>query len=108
MDQPRSSDLRGLKALVGILSALIVLGTALVIGVVIQRLYAKPETASMTEPGPAAPVHGPLALPAGLRIAGIASAGGEVAVWVSGPGVDQIWLVDPLTGAHFVAMTAPK
>ena len=44
-DQPRQ-DLRGLKALVGIMGVLIVLGTALVIGVVIHRLYARNGVAS--------------------------------------------------------------
>ena len=37
-----TGDLRGLKLLVGGLGVLVILGTALVIGVVIHRLYAKP------------------------------------------------------------------
>ena len=44
-DQPRQ-DLRALKALVGVMGVLIVLGTALVIGVVIHRLYARNGVAS--------------------------------------------------------------
>jgi streptogramin lyase len=108
MDQPRSNDLRGLKALVGILGVLIVLGTALVIGVVIQRIYAKPAAASMSVPLPGSPVSAPFVLPVGSRVAGIAAAGAELAVWVTGPAGDQIWLLDPRSGAHFVTMTAPK
>ncbi len=96
--------MRGLKALVGILGVLIVLGTALVIGVVIQRIYARPAAASISAPAPG----GKLVLPAGSHVAGIAAAGGELAVWVSGPEGDQIWLLDPRTGAGFVTMTAPK
>jgi len=80
----------------------------LVIGVVIQRIYAKPAVASMSEPVPGAPSGAPLTLPAGSHVSGIAAAGDELAVWVSGPGGDQIWLLDPRTGARFVAMTAPK
>jgi hypothetical protein len=105
MDQPRTENLRGLKVLVGILGVLIVLGTALVIGVVIQRIYAKPEAASMSTPVPGG---GPLVLAGRAHVSGIAAVGDEVAVWVSGPEGDQIWLLDPRTGRHFVAMTAPK
>ncbi len=98
----------GLKALVGILGVLIVLGTALVIGVVIQRIYAKPAAASISEAPWTPPKTDPLMLPPGSRISGIASAGGDLAVWVTGPAADQIWLVDPRTGARFVTMTASK
>ncbi len=100
--------MRGLKALVGILGVLILLGTALVIGVVIQRIYAKPGAASMSAPPPGAPAGGALVLPKGTHISGIAAAGGELAVWVSGPDGDQIWLVDPRTSARFVTVAAPK
>ncbi len=106
MDQPRS--LWGLKALVGILGVLIVLGTALVIGVVIQRIYARPAAPSMSAAAWTPPPADPLVLPAGSRVSGIAAAGDDLAVWVSGPAGDQIWLVDPRTGARFVTMTAPK
>jgi len=95
-----------LKALVGILGVLIVLGTALVIGVVIQRIYAKPEAASMSAPVPGGQA-GPWVLQAGSHVSGIAAAGGELAVWVSGPAGDQIWLLDPRTGGRTVAITAP-
>jgi hypothetical protein len=95
MDQPRS--LLGLKALVGILGVLIVLGTALVIGVVIQRIYAKPTATSMS----AAPADGE-------RVAGIAGAGGYVAVWESGPDGDRIVTIDPATGAMKTVLQLPR
>jgi hypothetical protein len=108
MDQPRSRNLRGLQALVGILGVLIVLGTALVIGVVIQRIYARPAAPSISAAALAVPGAGPVLLPAGSHIAGLASAGGALAVWVTGPAGDAVWLVNPQTGAHTVVMTAPK
>ncbi len=113
--QPRGgNDLRGLKALVGILGVLVILGTALVIGVVIHRLYGKAEAAAPAmAPGmaPATPTILPPApnmLPAGEHITGIAGAGGDVAVWVSGPAGDRILLLDPATGKLSVAMSAPR
>ena len=48
-DQPQG-DLRGLKALVGIMGVLIVIGTAVVIGTVIHRLYARNDAPSMARP----------------------------------------------------------
>jgi Family of unknown function (DUF6476) len=100
-DQPQG-DLRGLKALVGILGVLIVIGTAVVIGTVIHRLYARSDAPSMAPLAvPAAP-----ALPTGLaptlapgeHIAGIAASGGRIAVWVSGPHGDRLLLIDPVSG----------
>jgi hypothetical protein len=86
-----------LKALVGILGVLIVLGTALVIGVVIQRIYAKPAAPSMSE----APAGGE-------RIMGMAGAGGYVAVWESGPDGDRVVTIDPATGAVKTLLQMPK
>jgi hypothetical protein len=111
-DQPQG-DLRGLKALVGILGVLIVIGTAVVIGTVIHRLYARNDAPSMASPlaAPAAP-----ALPAGLvpavlapgeHIAGIAGAGGRIAVWVSGPQGDRLLLVDPASGQSREVLSVP-
>jgi hypothetical protein len=97
MDQPRSDNLRGLKALVGILGVLIVLGTALVIGVVIQRIYAKPAAPSMST----APVGAE-------RIMGMAGAGGYVAVWESGPDGDKVVTIDPASGAVKTVLQVPK
>ena len=112
-DQPRQ-DLRALKALVGVMGVLIVLGTALVIGVVIHRLYARNGVASnvaaTTVPVPSvAPSMVPAAagsvrLAPGDKIAGIAGAGGEVAVWVSGPAGDRLLLIDPASGQARVVL----
>ena len=87
------------------LGVLIVLGTALVVGVVIQRLYAKPAVPSMTlaPPGGLMP---PAMLPVGDHVAGIAGAGGVVAVWVTGPEGGEVLLIDPATGAVRVAVKA--
>jgi hypothetical protein len=124
-----ATDLRALKALVAVLGVLIVLGTALVVGVVIHRIYARTaepsNVAGPAEPstylGPAEPsnVSGPAAVSAmgavapavlgkGEHVAGMAAAGADVAVWVSGPAGDRVLLLDPRTGAVTVALTAPK
>jgi len=86
-----------LKALVGILGVLIVLGTALVIGVVIQRIYARPAVPSIS-----------VAPAAGERIAGIAGAGGYVAVWETGPDGDKILSIDLATGAVKTVLQLPR
>src|ERR1700734_2990867 len=111
-DQPQG-DLRGLKALVGILGVLIVIGTAVVIGTVIHRLYARNDAPSMAPLAtPAAP-----ALPAGLtptvlgpseHIAGIAAAGGRIAAWVSGPQGDRLLLIDPVSGRSSVVLSGAQ
>jgi Family of unknown function (DUF6476) len=111
-DQPQG-DLRGLKALVGILGVLIVIGTAVVIGTVIHRLYARNDAPSMAPLAvPAAP-----ALPAGLtpamlapgeHIAGIAAASGRIAVWVSGPQGDRLLLIDPVSGRSRVVLSGGR
>jgi len=108
-------DLRGLKALVAGLGILVVLGTAVVIGVIIKRLYASPAPPSIAGAPPAdvalpdagAAFNAPVLLPAGSRIAGIAAAGGDFAVTVTGPAGDQVWVLNPQTGAHVVALSAP-
>ena|ERR1700733_550009 len=107
-DQPRQ-DLRALKALVGVMGVLIVLGTALVIGVVIHRFYARNGVASnvattATVPVPSE-VTGSARLPPGDKIAGIAGAGGDVAVWVNGPAGDRLLLVDPMSGQTRVVLS---
>ena len=110
----KHSDLRGLKALVGILGVLIVLGTALVIGVVIKRIYAKPAATSMTAPvnaiipGESSPVLPAGSLAAGEHISGIAGAGGMLAIWVSGVAGDKVLLLNPQTGALSTALAPAK
>jgi hypothetical protein len=109
--QPRG-DLRGLKALVGILGVLIVLGTALVIGVIIQRLYAKPPAPSMAEVTAPVTAPGPPALanrlPAGDYIKAIAAAGADLAIWIGGPDGDKVLLVNPATGGITVGLSAAQ
>jgi len=112
LSQARGADLRGLKALVAGLGVLVVLGTALVIGVIIKRIYANPTPAS-TAAAPAAPedslpASAPFSLPEGSKITGIAAADGFFAIAVTGPAGDQLWLVNPQTGAHALALSAPK
>ena len=93
------------------MGVLIVLGTALVVGVVVRRIYVRPAAPSMPVAAPAglpAPGPGPVVLPAGAHVAGIAAAGGVVAVWVSGPGGDRVLLIDPTSGAvRVLVRTAP-
>jgi hypothetical protein len=102
--QPRG-DLRGLKALVGILGVLIVLGTALVIGVIIQRIYAKPPAPSMAAAALPAMAN---RLPAGDYIKSIAAAGADLAIWVGGTDGDRVLLVNPVTGGITVAISASQ
>jgi hypothetical protein len=107
--QPRSeNDLRGLKALVGILGVLIILGTALVIGVVIHRIYGKPAAATPGTIQGASVALAPSSLLArGEHISGIAGAGGELAIWVTGPAGDKVLLLDPATGKIGLAISTP-
>jgi hypothetical protein len=93
------------------MGVLIVLGTALVIGVVIKRIYAKPAAPSMSAMAPGVlpgAVAASAVLPAEAHIAGIAGAGGAIAVWVSGPGGDEVLLIDPASGAVRRALSTQK
>ena len=101
-----TQDLRGLKALVIGLGVLIVLGTALVIGVVVKRVVestTKPAEVPSVLPAPG-PTHGivPFAttLPAaqGASIGGIAASGGRVAIWIKTGHGGRIVFVDPRSG----------
>ena len=118
MAQSQAGSLRGLKALVAFLGVLVVLGTAVVVGVVIKRLYA-PATpasnfyppASLAPPGAMAPPAVTATLPPGSRIQGVSAAGGVFAVWVTNPaGGEDIYLMDPATGALRLSVqaAAPK
>ena len=106
-EQPPS--LRGLKFLVAVLGVLVVLGTALVVGVIIRRLYARPVPASIAPPiaAPLPAEPGALQLPPGSRIAGIATAGTEVAVWITGPDGGRVILFDPSHGTARNLVEAP-
>jgi hypothetical protein len=123
--QPQA-DLRGLKVLVAGMGVLIVLGTALVIGVVVHRMapagasdvprgHGPPAVADSGRGGVNASLpagHEPAGsgetLPVGERIKSISPAGPDVAVWVSGANSDRILLLDPLTGQVRAALrTAP-
>jgi len=103
--------LRGLKALVAGLGVLIVVGTAVVIGVIIKRIYASPAPASNFSaapvPGYGLPADSLASLPAGSHIAGLAGSGGVFAVWVTGPKGGQLYLLNPQTGALHLAVQAP-
>ena len=112
--QPQG-DLRGLKALVGFMGVLIILGTAVVVGTVIHRLYAKKPVPSMQAAVLAVPAGvpamqapgAPVMLAPGEHIAGIAGAGGDVALWVSGPEGERVLLLDAASGqARVVVQSA--
>ncbi len=94
----------------GFLGVLIVIGTAVVIGVVIKRIYGtSPVAASISGVIPGATVNVPVtALAPGEHIAGIAGAGGEFAVWVSGAGGDRLLLLNPQTGVLQTVISPPK
>ncbi len=91
------------------MGVLIILGTALVIGVVIHRLYARPAAPSMTAVTPGATDSFPVAsnrLAPGEHVAGIAAAGSDIVVWVTGPAGDRVLLLDPASGTLSVAIAA--
>ncbi len=84
-----------MKALVIFMGVLIILGTALVIGVVVHRLTAGGGAASVPV-GVAVPAAAALA--PGERVNAIVAAGSGLGVWVSGPAGDRVLLVDPASG----------
>lgn len=98
-------NLRGLKALVIGLGILVVLGTALVIGVAVKRLLVSTAPEARPAAHPPVPGSAPFAttLPKG-RIAGIAAANGMVAIRLRDGAGGKVVFVDPRTGA--VAGTA--
>jgi hypothetical protein len=94
-----------LKALVIGLGVLIVLGTALVIGVVVKRFMestgGSPAATTVLPAAPATSVPFNTVLPGGEggKIAGVAASGGAVAVWVRDDKGGRIDFIDPRTGA---------
>lgn len=100
------------------MGVLIVVGTTVVVGTIIHRLYARvsapPPMAASPLAAPMAPVGAPVAVSAALgapslapgeHIAGIAGAGPDVAVWVSGPAGERLLLLDPVSGQVHVGLT---
>ena len=105
-----------MKAAVGIMGVLIIIGTTVVVGTVIHRLYASFATPSTPQTMASAPVSAvPVEMPAGVvaqlapgeRISGIAPAGAELAVWLSGPKGDRLLLLNPVTGQARVVLASP-
>jgi hypothetical protein len=54
------------------------------------------------------PAGASFTLPPGTKITGIAVADGLIAIAVSGPSGDQLWLVNPQTGTHTLSLSAQK
>lgn len=111
-ERSQSGDLRALKALVIGLGVLVVLGTSVVIGVIIYRIYAQ-VAARPAHPRPAqtpaaAPgvgktaavgqFHRTIAGGHGGTIAGVAAAGGRIAIWVRNDAGGKVEVIDPATG----------
>ncbi len=86
--------MRVLKAVTIGMAVLIVVGTGVLVAVIVHR--------SNAPAGRGVPAGGPGALsldePAGTHIAGIAGAGGRLAVQLQGGGGDRVVLVDPASG----------
>lgn len=114
-DQPQ--NLRGLKALVGFMAVLIVIGTTVVVGTLIHRFYAKsapaptttasaPTDATEIQGNVPPPVSSTLVLAPGLQIEGMTSVGHDLALWIRGPVGDKVLLVDPRTGQTQTIVTS--
>ena len=84
--------MRGLVALVVAMGVLILIGTALLIVVVVERVSGPPAR-------PPAAFAVTLDEPAGTRIVGIAPVGGRMAMELQGGGPDGVVVVDPDSGA---------
>ncbi len=82
------------------MGVLIVLGTALVIGVVIHRMIGRPAT---VVPAALPPVAAATLAP-GEHVSAIAAAGPDLAIWVSGPRGDRVLLLDPSSGRLTTAL----
>ncbi|MDE2517456.1 MAG: hypothetical protein KGL12_15625 [Rhodospirillales bacterium] len=85
--------MRALKFATALMGVLIVLGTTVLIVTIVHRMGA----AAPSPSGPAFLAH--VDVPTGGHIAGIASAGGRLAVWIAGPGGSgRVVLLDPASG----------
>ncbi len=95
------------------MGVLIIIGTTVVVGTIIHRIYASFAAPSTPQPMALAPLPG--AVPAGAlaqlapgeHIAGIASAGAELAVWLNGPNGDRLLLLNPATGQARTLLATP-
>ena len=100
------------------MAILIIIGTTIVVGTVIYRLYARfnpPPTPSATSGSIAAPVASP-ALPTipaptvqladGEHITAIAAAGADVAILVAGPQSERVLILNPASGAIRTALVS--
>ncbi|MGC9269826.1 hypothetical protein [Acidiphilium sp.] len=94
-----------MKALVIGLGILIVLGTALVIGVVVKRMVKSTESSSVvvnsrdTTLSGVVPFSTILPAETGGKIAGIAASGGVIAIWLRDGKGGRVAFIDPHTGA---------
>lgn len=115
-DQPQS--LRGLKALVGGMAVLIIIGTTVVVGTVIHRLYARfnqPPTPPYNLEAPPAPLaatqpvtsSATVKLASGEHIAAISGVGNDVAVLVTSSQGDKLLILNPASGAVHTALSTP-
>lgn len=85
--------MRALKFATALMGVLIVLGTTVLIVTIVHRMGSGAPSPS----GPAFLAH--VDVPAGGHIAGIAAAGGRLAVWIAGPGgAGRVVLIDPASG----------
>ncbi|MBV8456319.1 MAG: hypothetical protein JO122_06860 [Acetobacteraceae bacterium] len=84
--------MRGLIALTVGMGLLILIGTAVLVVVIIERA-----TAPAAKPAVAFAVT--LDEPAGTRIAGVAAVGGRMVVELQGGGPDRVVMMDPDSGA---------
>lgn len=93
-----TQDLRFLKALVIGLGALVAIGTLLVAGVVVTRIYE----ASSRQPPERVSTTGsynvPLQVPVGSKILGIAATHDRLGVWVNEGDSSAIIIINPKSG----------
>ncbi len=98
------------------MGVLIIIGSTVVAGTIIHRLYASFAPPPMATTPPLAPASlasppmAPLAarLAPGEQIEGIAAAGPDLAVWVSGPAGARVLLLDPVSGTLRVGLSTAK
>lgn len=111
-------NLRGLKALVGVMAVLIIIGTTVVVGTVIHRLYARfnspptPPLAAAVPVSTSVPASSVVPtfvtkLGAGEHIVEMASAGANIALLVATPQGQKLLILNPISGAVKTVLTSP-